>query len=272
MGESTCIVAGGGPAPVTCAELYRASAPVGLLTQMTVVQRQNERLRQQLRDVNQDRSLLAAGLQHDLRGPLTSIYGAARTLIARHDDIDSETRANLLSIIEDQSERLSRMLTETLTKQTSGPDGPLKSRATSLRPLAERVATAASAARPGEVVVESPDIAIVTDPDRLERALLNLLDNALKYAPEDAPPHLIVERDPHMVSITVADKGPGVSPEVLPSLFGAYTTDPTRQDGTGLGLHSVRQLVAELGGRVGYSRHSDWTRFTVALPLDRNSS
>ena len=96
--------------------------------------------------------------------------------------------------------------------------------------------------------------------------MLNLVDNALKYSPSDVPVHVIVEEEVSTVSITVADNGPGVTADVLPGLFSAYATDPHRTDGTGLGLHSVRALVGELGGRVGYSRHSDWTRFTVTLP------
>ncbi|HVL65613.1 MAG TPA: ATP-binding protein, partial [Actinomycetota bacterium] len=145
-------------------------------------------------------------------------------------------------------------------------DGPAREQRVNLRLLAERVASAAALGSRGNVVVEAPDEWAVTDPDRLERALLNLLDNALKYTPEDAPVHLIVVREGDRLSVTVADRGPGVSPDILPRMFTPYTTDPSRSDGTGLGLNSVKRLVQDIGGQISYSRFREWTRFTITLP------
>lgn len=250
---------------------YEASAPVGLLTQAVISTREIERLRHELHGLKQDRSLWAASLKHDLRGPLTSIVGGARTLETRGDQLDPDVRNSLLTGITMQAERLNRMLSETLDKH-GATGSPVRVMKTNVKELIERVATAGSAARAGQVVVECADLEIVTDPDRLERALLNLLDNALKYSPKDVAVHVIGEVEGNFITVTVADNGPGVSAEVLPGLFGAYTTDPARNDGTGLGLHSVHNLVKELGGRVGYSRHSEWTRFTISLPRTPSGS
>lgn len=265
-GEGAVLVAIAGDGDVTREELYSASSPVGLLTQLVVDSRHIEELRRELYRLRQDRTLLTAGLQHDLKGPLTSILGGARTLAERGDDMDPETKGAMLQGIAAQAERLDRMLSETLRTDPQDPSVPVRSLQTDLVDLGNRVAEAASSGRPGQVVVEAADLTIVTDPDRLERALHNLLDNALKYSPADVPVHLIIDPEPAGVSLTVADNGPGVSSEVLPGLFGAYATDPARSDGTGLGLHSVRTLVEQLGGRVDYLRHSGWTRFTILLP------
>jgi signal transduction histidine kinase len=265
-GTDVCLLSLAGEVPFDAEAVYESSAVIGLLTQMVVHKREVERLRQDLHALRQDRSLLAAGLHHDLKGPLTSILGSARTLIIHDEQVDDETRLRLLETISDQSERLARMLTETLAKQAADPNAPVRRLKTSLPDLLARVGTSAESSRGGNVIIESQPCSIVTDADRLERAMLNLVDNALKYSPPDVPVHVIVEEDGSTVSITVADNGPGVSADVLPGLFSAYATDPQRTDGTGLGLHSVRALVGELGGRVGYSRHSDWTRFTVTLP------
>lgn len=267
-GEGAVLVAIAGSGEVTRDELYSASSPIGLLTQLVVDSRRIDELRNELNGLKQERSLLAAGLHHDLKGPLTSIVGCARTLVDRRHEMDDETQSELLGSIVDQATRLTRMLAETLVKEPTGPDVPARKLHTDLTALGERVIAAASSGGPERVVLEAAPIEIVTDPDRLERALLNLLDNALKYSPPDVPVHLIIESEPQGVSLTVADNGPGVAAEVLPGLFGAYTTDPTRQDGIGLGLHSVRQLVGQLGGRVDYLRHSEWTRFTINLPTD----
>jgi signal transduction histidine kinase len=267
-GSACCLLSIGGHGEIPMDALYASSAAVGLLAQMIVIRRLNDRLRQEMHDLKQGRFLLTAGLHHDLRGPLTSILGSTRTLLVRDEELNEETRAELLAGVAAQAERLSRMIDETLAHQGADPTVPVRRLDTNLEPMLQRVAATALASRPGDVKVECPEISVVTDPDRLERALLNLVDNALKYSPTDVPVHVIVEQEGDHVTVTVADNGPGVSSEVLPGLFGAYATDPTRQDGTGLGLHSARSLIEELGGRIGYSRHSEWTRFTLTLPRD----
>lgn len=149
----------------------------------------------------------------------------------------------------------------------------MRPRRVALDELIQRVAAAGTVGRGGDVNVEAPELLITTDAHRLERALLNLLDNALKYAPSGAPVHIIVESSPSGATVTVADSGEGVAPDVLPRLFGAYATNSSRTDGTGLGLHSARRLAEDLRGRIDYSRVSGWTRFSVYVPdLEGTSS
>ena len=265
-GGHSCLVTVAGNSAVDSDTLIDSSYTAAVLTQLEVQRRSIDQLRSELHEVQQDRSLMAATLQHDLRGPLTSIIGNVRTIQTRRDQLDADTADLLLDGVVLQSERLGRMLDETLDRSSGSLTGPVRRMRVGLKGLCERVVAAAVAARFGEVVIEADDLDVVTDPDRLERALLNLVDNALKYSPSDVSVHLIVESVRGAVNITIADNGPGVSPEVLPGLFGAYATDPSRQDGVGLGLHSVRNIIEEIGGRVGYARHSGWTRFTVTLP------
>ena len=265
-GGAACLITTAGSGPPDFDALRDAAYTAATLTQLEAYRRCIANLQSDIHQVQQDRSLMAATLQHDLRGPLTSIIGNVKTIRSRRDTLDPEMRDQLLDGVLRQSERLGRMLDETLDRSTGSLSGPVKHMKVSLQGLCERVVSAAVTARAGDVVIEADDVDIVTDPDRLERALLNLVDNALKYSPPQVPVHMIVENVRGAISITVADKGHGVSPEVLPGLFGAYATDPQRGDGIGLGLHSVRNIIEELGGRVGYARHSDWTRFTVTFP------
>ena len=263
---SICVVMAGGPKPVDERELRSASAPIALLAHLIVQERQLGRLRNQLHDLGQERFLLAATVQHDLRSPLTAISGCAKTLETRFEQLNDDERNYLLDCVVRQSDRLERMISDAFLKESFGPDTPLRPRRVALNEVVERVAAAGTAGQTGEVAVEAPEIYVTTDTDRLERALLNLLDNALKYAPSGSSVHLIVSPEGAGATITVADSGDGVDPKVLPRLFGAYATDPSRADGTGLGLHSARRLVEGLRGRIDYSRRSGWTRFSVYVP------
>jgi signal transduction histidine kinase len=265
-GPATVVLLVAADHPVEAGPLDWLAGPLGLLAQRVCDQRELEALRSELHELRQGRHLLRAGLQHDLRGPLTAIRGMAMTVRTRAHHLSDEQRAELLGTIEAQAERLGRMLSEALADDSARPDAPVRPRPTGVRAVAERAAAAARSGHDGQVVVEGREVTLVTDPDRLERALLNLLDNALRFAPPGTPAYVLVEPAPEGAAVTVADQGPGVAAEVLPRLFGAYATDPARPGGTGLGLHSVQRLVGELGGRVEYARHKSWTRFTVSVP------
>jgi len=263
---SICVVMAGGRARIDEGRLRSTAAPIALLAHLIVQERELSRLRNELHDLGQERFLLAATVQHDLRSPLTAIAGCTKTLESRFDKLSPEERAYLLDCVVRQCERLEHMISEAFLKDSFGPNTPLQPRPVALNELVERVAVAGTAGQRGDVTVEAPEITITTDTHRLERALLNLLDNALKYAPPGSSVHLIVSPESAGATITVADSGSGVDPKVLPRLFGAYATDPSRADGTGLGLHSARRLVEDLRGRIDYSRRSGWTRFSVYVP------
>jgi signal transduction histidine kinase len=115
---------------------------------------------------------------------------------------------------------------------------------------------------------ESGRITVRADPRRLERVLLNLISNALKYCP-DGKVRLEVTSRVGWVSISVVDDGPGIHPEDLPHLFTRYYRGrgtPSR-DGLGLGLYGARALVEAHGGRIQVeSSPGLGTRFQVELP------
>ncbi len=247
-------------------DLRASTGPVAALAAIVHVARESELLREELHRLRQDRTLMAASLQHDLRTPLTSILGSARTLDRQWAKLPPMEREELLGMIASQAERLSGMVAEALGREVGSPDAPLRAQRADVGLLARRVVAAGRAARGGSVDIQVDPAVIVTDPDRLERALLNLLDNALKYSPPDATVHLAGEAARDRYTFTVADAGPGVDSEILPSLFAAFATDRSRPGGTGLGLHSVVRLAGELGGNVSYSRRGGVTRFCLTVP------
>ena len=247
-------------------DLRASVGPVAALAAIVHSEREAELLREELHRLRQDRTLMAASLQHDLRTPLTSILGSARTLDRQWAKLPPMEREELLGMIASQAERLTGMVAEALGREVGDPDAPLRTQRADVGLLARRVVAAGRAARGGSVDIQVEPAVIVTDPDRLERALLNLVDNALKYSPPDATVHLVGETGRDRYTFTVADSGPGVDPETLPSLFAAFATDRSRPGGTGLGLHSVVRLARELGGNVSYSRRGGLTRFCLTVP------
>jgi signal transduction histidine kinase len=261
-----CLFVVGGSHPLEGDALRRASAPIAVLTSALVAGREVEKLRQDLHHLRQERTLLAAGLQHDLRAPLTSILGCARTMRERFDALKPNEREEMLDIMEAQGQRLNAMIAQALNRESTGPHTPLRLAKTNLAEVAARVASAARAGRPGQILIEVPETFLVTDTARLERALLNLVDNGLKYSPPGHAVHVLGEASDRGFVFTVADCGPGVNPSIVPMLFSAYATDPDRSDGLGLGLHSVAALVEELGGRIRYARQAGWTRFSLHIP------
>lgn len=263
---STLVVLAGGNAPLDLHVLRRVVGPLDLLVATMLVMERQEGLEQELLRIQQDQALLEAGLQHDLRTPLTSIVGAAQTLLDRAATLTDDQRRELLEVVATQADRLNRMIGETLARHAAGPDVPVRMKLVDPLVVALRVSQAARSARGGEVAIDVEEASFLTDESRLERALLNLVDNGLKYAPDGTEVHVVGVRTGSTYTFTVADAGPGVAPEVAATMFSPYVTDPSRDDGTGLGLHSVAHLMEELGGKVSYARASGWTRFSLSIP------
>jgi signal transduction histidine kinase len=263
--EGTAIMLVAGDAGTNLDAIDRYVSAIALLSCAHATKNKMTNLTRQLQELRQERALLAAGLQHDLKTPITSMLGAAGILADQKDSLSAKEQSELLGMITRQGHRMKDMISTALAAESAEARPVI--REAGLRDLARRVADVALMARPGEVVVEIGEGRIRTDPARLERILLNLIDNALRYAPEGTRVHVLGEVQTDFVAITVADLGPGVSDAVVPTLFSAYSTDPAHDGGTGLGLHNAARLAASLGGTLSYSRAAGWTRFTVTLPV-----
>jgi signal transduction histidine kinase len=111
------------------------------------------------------------------------------------------------------------------------------------------------------------------DEERLRQALMNLLDNALRYSPEGGVVSCVVRRfsdDPATAEVVIRDAGPGISAVDLPHVFERFyqAEKARRRGGSGLGLAIVQEIVRAHGGRVGvYSTPGQGASFWVRLPL-----
>jgi two-component system OmpR family sensor kinase len=140
--------------------------------------------------------------------------------------------------------------------------------------LVEEVA-AAAAVPTNEVQRRGPEeLVLLADPDRLRQALSNLVTNALKHSPAEAPVVVELSRRRHKdgawVIITVSDQGPGVPPHLLPRLFERFTRGKG-SGGLGLGLYLARQIAMAHGGTLSvHSEEGKGARFELALPVDQD--
>lgn len=200
------------------------------------------------------RTALLNSLSHDLRTPLTAIRGAAGTLRGAWDALTPETRADLLAGIEENTAGMARFLSDImdLTRLESGQISP-RLAAVPVGEIVEAAIARIPEAAFVPVALSDPPPRVLADPALLERALANVLDNAVKYGPPGAPPVVRVEAASGRVCILVADEGVGIPPEDLPHVFDSFyraRRGDRAPPGVGLGLAIARGLVEAMGGSI----------------------
>jgi two-component system phosphate regulon sensor histidine kinase PhoR len=216
-----------------------------------------------------------ANVSHELRTPLASLRAMAETLVDGGLE-DPVFAKRFLGQMMSEIERQSRLVADLLDLSMLESDGVQLTRVpVAVRDLLDGVAqrfTLESAARSATVTVDA-DAAVVVRADRgrLEQAVSNLLENALKYSPEGAAVVLRGESAGADVRIVVEDNGPGIPAAHLPRVFERfYRADPSRarhSGGTGLGLAIVKHVAAVHGGRAeAFNRPEGGARFVLTLP------
>ena len=200
------------------------------------------------------RTALLASLGHDLRTPLTAISGAAATIRSNGQRLDPATRDDLLQSIEQDVGRMARFLTN-ITELTRLETGQIKPNIIPIS-LSEAVEAATSRLQNAPFVavdIVEPEPVALADPVMLQQVLLNVLDNASKYAPQHSLVQVRGWRESADAVLTVADEGIGIAPDDLPHVFDSFYR-ARRGDrvapGTGLGLAIARGLIEAMGGRI----------------------
>ena len=238
-----------------------------------------------IRNLEEQRDRMLTKVTHDLRNPLTSITGMSQILQLRVGQVDEPVRdrfEHCLKIIETASQRMAAQISELLDYtqvQTGRPVG-LDLESTDVVALVRQMLDEhqhATERHTLELHAAEEVMVVMVDARRLERAIANLLVNAIKYSPQGG---LIVVsvgreagRDGHWLSITVADSGLGIPKNDLPHMFEQYyraSNVATTIPGTGIGLANVRHMIDRHGGTVSIdSTEGAGTTVTVRLPLLR---
>lgn len=195
-------------------------------------------------------------VSHELRTPVALIKGYASTL--RRDDAkwDKHTINDSLTVIEDEADRLSRMIDDLLDASRLQAGGLTLNRAdVSLPSLAKRIAERFSTqSKNHTIVTDFPEKfpVVLADETRIEQVLANLVSNSLKYA-EKGEIRISGAVYPGQVVMCVSDEGAGIEAKDLPHIFDRFyrSTKAVKQTkGAGLGLYLARAIVEAHGGRI----------------------
>ncbi len=232
---------------------------------------------ERVRAIDATRREMVASVSHDLRTPLTALIGQLETIRLKHGSLSPETQQHLLARAANNANQL-RRLTDTLADLASldDPDFRPQPEPIALGELADDVVQRfASIAQQAEVKLEVdyPDGLPLTKADAalVERALSNLIDNALRVTPAGGGVRVRALHDDAAVRIEVADDGPGVAPEDQPWIFERFyqaSRHREQRGSSGLGLAIVRRVAELHGGRAGLrSEPGCGSTFFIELPM-----
>jgi two-component system sensor histidine kinase MprB len=190
---------------------------------------------------------LVADASHELRTPVTSVRTNIELLQRLGPEMDAAEHRRLLDDVVDQLEELTVLIND-LIDLSRGEEPADEIEDVRLDLLVEEVVQKTGARASATLRMKLEPSIIAGVPSRLARAVGNLLDNAVKYGPAEAPIDIRLRGK----ELTVRDHGPGISEEDLPHIFDRFYrgADARRRPGSGLGLSIVRQVAEQMGGAV----------------------
>jgi two-component system, OmpR family, sensor kinase len=223
----------------------------------------------------------AADASHELRTPLAAIRGYAELALRNPGPVPADI-GHALRRVEAESARMSVLVDELLLLAQLDAGRPLAQEPVDLTRLAIDATSDARVAAPTHRwLLELPDepVSVRGDEHRLHQVLANLMSNAAKHTPPGTTVTVSLTTtparppDPGRVVLSVTDNGPGIPPDLQPTLFERFVrgdTARTRQAGqpasTGLGLAIVDAVTTAHGGTVHLDSKPGTTRFTITLP------
>ncbi len=223
-----------------------------------------------------------AGISHEMRTPMNVILGMD-ALALKNPALSAETR-DQLEKIGYSARHLSRLINNLLDLQETEKDKPAKdTQMLSLKEALDQI-NAVYSASCSEKGLEyrftgSPEAeeAYTGDAFQLERALMNIVDNAVKFTDVPGTVQFLVEpgspeEDSRVMHFTIADTGVGIDPEFLPKIFDAFTQEDqsstSRFGGSGVGLTAAYSIISGMGGRIEVkSRKNEGSTFIVTIPM-----
>ena len=214
-------------------------------------------------------------VSHELRTPLTIVQGYLHRTIRRGNNL-SAGQLKGLQTAEEESIRMRRLLDDLLDLSRSDSGRlSISNEAVQLIDQLEQVVDLARSTLSRRIELNVPEksaqdtVTVQADPARLRQVLLDLIENADKYSPNDRPIHLALRLDQEFACVDVIDEGIGIPADEQERVFERFqrASNATEKTGSGLGLSVVTLLVEGMGGTIGVSsRIDEGSCFTVRLP------
>lgn len=259
-------------------EVYRATAARAeeLDRQLAATRLEAERARLAAEEVARLRSNFVAAVSHELRTPLTAIVGYAELLQAHWARMEDAARLDRLNRIVAAANRQQRLVEDLLlvTRLELGAFDSRRAPVTIAGAVDRAVDEVRAIYRRQRIDLDGPaDMVALADPDRVVQILLNVIDNAAKYSPEESPIDVVWRAEGPLVAVRVRDRGCGIAAEGREHLFkpfGRVQSGPIRSGrvGTGLGLFVSRSLAQAASGDLALEcTGPGGTVFRLTLPL-----
>lgn len=235
---------------------------------------ESNRIAAELKVANEAKDEFLGLISHELRTPITVIHGGARVLRMRGEALDEATRQELIADIEEESDRLHRVVENLLMLSRAELKTNFEPEPILLHRVAREMAAVFSRhRRQRQVLVDCADDvpAIAADQGFIEQILRNLLSNADKYSPESEPIEISVEVSGDEVVATVSDRGPGVAETDADRIFDRFFRGASTQkvaSGAGMGLAVCKRLVEAMSGTIrAENREGGGLAVTFTVPL-----
>lgn len=230
---------------------------------------------QKLFESEQLKNDFISSVSHELRTPLTAIKGWAETIEIDENEKNADTNKKGLQIIIKEAERLCLMVEELLdfSKLQSGRMILNLEKIDILAELSEAVYVLRKKAEKESkmLLYSEPEILppVLGDKNRLKQVFINIIDNALKYTPENGVINIGAKKDDNFIKITISDNGCGISKADIPKVKTKFYKGNTQKQGSGIGLAIANEIILLHSGKLEISSEENvGTVVSLIIPID----